>query len=266
MERKMDFWTLEIATKFKNKKDTVKLQKNIIDKFIYECGVHKDYKAQVICGVSNINGKYVRGIYNKQTGTSGRPKKVKDIMEETDFTKMMFGTLNVDWHIHLLVLSSPSETLAQIIKKYVDKNLKVGVTYKKFIDEDKNDIDIEMLFYIAKQSDNVLFYGSGDKRFEYSFRQMYEAMIKQYSNLLFDKRYLMEEDYREKADRKYNEMLKYFSQFYSEEVKKKKEQEYKRKAKARKIAERYDKMAQRDNKVLKKRSIVNSKDVHFLGG
>ena len=75
-------------------------------------------------------------------------EKVKDIMEETDFTKRMFGTLYVGWHVHLLVLSSPSETLAQIIKNYVDKNYNVGVSYKKFKDDEKNDIDIKMLFYI----------------------------------------------------------------------------------------------------------------------
>ena len=33
----------------------------------------------------------------------------------------------------------------------------------KFEDDNKNDIDIGMLFYIAKQSDSILFYGSNDK-------------------------------------------------------------------------------------------------------
>lgn len=265
MERKMDFWTIEIATKFKSKQEVLDLQKNIIDKFSYVCGVHKDYMAQVIVGISNINGKYVKGIYNK-SGKVGNNGKAKDIMEETDFTKRMFGTLKVDWHLHILVLSSPSETLAQMIKEYIDKNWQVGVTYKKFKDDNKNDIDIEMLFYIAKQSESVRFIGNSDKRFKYTFKEMYNEMVRQYSNLLFNKRYLMEENYRKKADKKYNDMLKYFSQFYSEELKKKKELEYKKKAKARKIAERYDEMVQRDNKVRKKRSIVNSKDLHFLGG
>ena len=266
MERKMDFWTIEIATKFKDKEQALKLQKNIIDKFNYLCGVHKDYMVQVIVGVSNINGKYVKGIYNKKTGKSGRPKKVKDMMEETDFTKRMFGTLYVGWHVHLLVLSSPSETLAQIIKNYVDKNYNVGVSYKKFKDDEKNDIDIKMLFYIAKQSDNVVFYGSGDKRFKYTFRNMYEEMVKQYSNVLLDKRYLKDEDYKTKKDLKYNDMLMYFNMFYDEDIKKKKEVDYKKKVRNRKIAERYEQMAQRDNKVLKKRSIASGKDSPFLGG
>ena len=45
--------------------------------------------------------------------------------------------------------------------------------------------------------------------------------------------------YIEKTDEKYNRMLKYFSQFYCEEKKSKKEKAYKEKAQIRKIAERY---------------------------
>lgn len=266
MKRKMDFWTIEIATKFKDKEQALKLQKNIIDKFNYECGIHKDYMAQVIVGVSNINGKYVKGIYNEKKGISGRPKKVKDMIKETDFTKKMYGTLYTDWHIHILALSCPSETLARIIKDYIDKSWNTGVSYRKFKNDKKNDIDIEMLFYIAKQSDNVVFYGSGDKRFKYTFRNMYEEMVKHYSNSLFDKKYVEKEDYRKIKDKKYNDMLKYFNMFYDENIKKKKEQEYKKKVRARKIAERYEQMAQKDNKVLKKRSLTKSKDVIFLGG
>lgn len=265
MERKMDFWTIEIATKFENKKDAIKLQKNIIDKFNYECGVHKDYKVQAIIGVSNINGKYVKGIYNKQTGKSGRPVKIKDVMEETDYTIEMYGTLHTKWHLHILVLSSPSETLAQAIKDYLAKNWNI-VAYKKFIGKGWGDIDIGKLFYIAKQSDVVKFFGSNDKRFKYTFRNMYDAMVKQYSNLLFNKRYVAEKEYREKADKRYNDMISYFSQFYDEELKKEMERRYKEKVKRRKITERYKKMEERDNKVLKKRDLKNDKDVLFIGG
>lgn len=265
MERKMDFWTVEIATKFKNKEQALKLQKNIIDKFNYECGIHKDYMAQVIVGVSNINGKYVKGVYNNKTGKSGRPKKVKDLMEETDYTIATNGTLHTEWHIHMLVLSSPSETLARIIKDYIEKNWNI-VAYKKFIGKGWGDIDIGMLFYVAKQSDNVLFYGSKDKRFKYTFRNMYEEMVKQYSNVLFDKKYLKDEEYRAKKDRRYNNMINYFSQFYDEELKNEMERRYKEKVKRRKIAERYKQKEQKDNKVLKKRSLTKSEDVIFLGG
>ncbi len=265
MERKMDFWTIEIATKFKDKEQALKMHKNIIDKLNYESGNHNDYMVQVIIGVSNINGKYTRGVYNKRAGKSGRPKKVKDIMEETDFTIANYGKLYTEWHIHMLVLSCPSETLAQLIKDYVEKNWNI-VAYKKFIGNGWGDIDIGMLFYIAKQSDIVLFYGSGDKRFKYTFRNMYEEMVKQYSNMLFNEKYKTDEDYRKKVDKKYNDMISYFSQFYDEELKKEMERRYKEKVKRRKIAERYKQKEQKDNKVLKKRSIVSSEDSPFLGG
>ncbi len=261
----MDFWTIEIATKFKSKEKALKLQKNIIDKFKYECDKHKDYMVQAIVGVSNINGKYTKGIYNNRTGKRGKPEKIKDLMEETDFTIANYGKLHTEWHIHMLVLSNPSETLAQVIKNYVEKNWNI-VAYKKFIGNGWGDIDIGMLFYIAKQSDSVLFVGSKDKRFKYTFRNMYEEMAKQYSNILTDERYITDEDYRQKADKRYNDMISYFSQFYDEELKKEMERRYKEKVKRRKINERYEKMAQRDNKVLKKRSIVSSEDSPFLGG
>lgn len=254
MERKMDFWTIEIATKFKNKEDAERLQKNIIDKFYYECNKNKDYMVQAIVGVSNINGKYVNGIYNKKNGKIGRPKKIKDVMEETEIAKQMYGTLNTDWHLHILVLSSPSDTLAQILKKYIEKKLNISV-YRKFVSNAWGDIDIGMLNYIAKQSDSVLFYGSNDKRFKYTFRQVYDEIIKQYGNLKFNEEYITDDNYRAKIDKRYIDMMNYFSQFYSEEVKKKLEQNYKKKVQRRKINERYEEMRIRDekrNKVLKK--------------
>lgn len=262
MERKMDFWTIEIATKFEDKKVLERLQKDIIDKFYYECHKHNDYKAQVMVGVSNINPRYVKGIYNEKTGKRGRPKKIKDLIEDNNINEIVYGNLYTDWHIHILALTNPSETLARIIKEYIDKNWKVNTTYKKFEDDDKNDIDISMLFYIAKQSDSVLFYGSNDNRFNYTFKQVYEESVKRYTNLKFNKRYLIDEEYKNKLDKKYNDMLTYFNQFYDEEKKAKKEKEYKEKVRRRKIKERYNIIE--DNKVLNNRAIMEDNDNCFL--
>lgn len=263
MERKMDFWTIEIKTKFKEKAIVDKLQKDLIDKFNYECSKNKDYMAQVIIGVSNINPRYVIGIYNEKTGKCGRPKKKKDLIKENDLTKIVYGNLYTEWHIHILALTSPGETFARIIKEYIDKKFNVYVSYKKFEDDDKNDIDIGMLLYIARQceSDSILFVGSNDKRFNYTFKQMYEESVKKYSNLKFNKRYLKDEEYRNKLDKKYNDMLDYFNLFYSEEKKTKKEKEYKEKARIRKIAERYDEI---NNKVRKKSSSKNNKYINVI--
>lgn len=266
MKRKMDFWTIEIATKFKDKEHLEKLQKDIIDKFYYECNYkHKDYMAQVVVGVSNINSHYIIGTYNLRTGQKARPKKEKDFLEETDLTKIVYGSKEKDWHIHIFALSEPSETLARIIKNYIDKNWDVDVSYKKFTDDEDNDIDIGMLFYITEQSDSLLFYGSSDKRFKYSFKQLYEENVKRYSNLKFNKKYSNDEMYREKADKKYNEMLKYFSQFYSEEKKAKKEKKYKEKARIRKIAERYEEMKKME-KLIKfgKIAVIKKKNMQGL--
>lgn len=254
MKKKMDFWTIEIATKFKDKEHLEKLQKDIIDKFYYECNYkHKDYMAQVVVGVSNINSHYIIGTYNLRTGQKGRPKKEKDFLEETGLTKIVYGSKEKNWHIHIFALSEPSETLARIIKNYIDKNWDVDVSYKKFTDDEDNDIDIGMLFYITEQSDSLLFYGSSDKRFKYSFKQLYEENVKRYSNLKFNKKYLVNEEYREQEDKKFNDMLDYFNTFYNEEKKKNKELAYKETTRRRKIAERYDEINRRKiiNKVRK---------------
>lgn len=262
----MDFWTIEIATKFNDRKKLDKLQKALIDRFDYEKKKNKDYRIQAIVGISKTNWHYVKGVYNSKSGHSGRSIKEKDLIEETDFTKMIYGKLNTKWHIHILVLSSPSETLSRVIKEYIDKNWDVSVSYRKFKNGFGYDIDIGMLFYIAEQSesDGIMFVGSKDKRFTYTFRNMYNEMVKRYTRLKFDKKYLVNEDYRKNADKKYYDMLDYFNQFYSEELKQKKEKEYKKKAQQRKIAEKYENMNNKennniDNKVLKKRSITKGK-------
>ena len=97
---------------------------------------------------------------------------------------------------------------------------------------------------------------------------MYEERVKKYTRLKFDKRYLTDEKYKEKTDRKYNEMLDYFNQYYDEDKKKKKEADYKRKVRSRKIAERYREMELRDNGniVLKNNYSKSNGYDGFLGG
>ena len=63
-----------------------------------------------------------------------------------------------------------------------------------------------------------------------------------------------------KQMKKYNEMLKYFSQFYSEEKKVKKEKAYKEKARIRKIAERYEEMKVREEVNKVRKNGVNKKE------
>lgn len=258
MERKMDFWTIEVPTKFEDKKQLERLQKALYDKFQAIKGKHKDYMIQAVLGISHTNWHYVKGVYNKKIGGSGRSIKEKDLIEETDITKVTFGNLYTKWHLHILVLSSPSETLAKEIKSYIDKNWDVAVSYRKFKNGKGYDIDIGMLFYIAEQSESesIMFVGSNDKRFDYTFRNMYSEMVKKYTRLKFDKKYLVNEEYRNKADTKYYDMLKYFDTFYSEELRQKKVKEYKAKARQRIIREKYENISSKDNKVLKKRSIT----------
>ena len=54
-------------------------------------------------------------------------------------------------------------------------------------------------------------------------------------------------------------MINYFNTFYDKEKKKRKENKYMKQVKIRKIAERYKIMEERDNKVLKNKSIINNK-------
>ena len=71
-----------------------------------------------------------------------------------------------------------------------------------------------------------MFYGSGDNRFKYSFRNMYEASVKKYSYLKTDLKYISDEDYREAKDKAYNDMVNYFNGFCDVELKCKQEQEF----------------------------------------
>ena len=79
-----------------------------------------------------------------------------------------------------------------------------------------------------------------------------------YTNLKFDKRYIQDEEYHERKDKRYIDMINYFDNYCDNENKKAREKAYKEKVKYRKIKEKYELM-EKTGKVLKKDIVKNNR-------
>lgn len=179
MERTVAFWTIEMSAKLRNKEEGVKFANRFINKFSEICKLNKDYKAQVIIGVSNLNGKLIDSTHYEN-------RKIKRIIS-TDKNKIKkYGKLEQKWHVHILALTHPSETFARHIKDYINKNwcVKAYINYKMIdmkadVKGTKKYIDTDMLLYIAKQSDTIRYYCNKDSNFDgLSFKNLYNEYLR----------------------------------------------------------------------------------------
>lgn len=116
------FCSYEVACKYAEK------LKAAID---YICKVGK-YKCEGVIGVSNIIGKSVKDYYYGKTGKVGKPPIIREVETDDDKIKELnYGVLGENgelgnvyngWHLHVLIVSCPGETVRQKIKKYINKN------------------------------------------------------------------------------------------------------------------------------------------------
>lgn len=229
MNKVLDFWTLDIYMTFKTEKEAKQYVNKLEDKFRNVLENNSEYRIQAVIGASCLNGKRVIDVYSE-----GR-KRIKNI-DYSNEAGVFYGAVNKAWHIHLLVLSEPKETVRRIIKDYIDKNWVKGVkgVYKK-------DADVDMIFYICNQCNIMRYVGAEDKRFKYSLKDLYAEYIKVNNAKRKNKYYINEEDINLKIanEKRFNEMLDYFRSITSERQKAV-EKDYMKKARIRKIKEKYE--------------------------
>ncbi len=201
MQRVLDFWTMDIAVKFKTENEAKLFVNRLEDKFRNILENNADYKIQAIIGASNLNGKKVIDVYSQ-----GR-KRFKNL-DYSDKAELFYGSLYKEWHIHLLVLSEPKEMVRRIIKDYIDKNWCRKVDIKAY----KKDADVDMIFYISNQCSIIRYVGAEDKRFEYSLKNLYSEYIKVNNAKRKSQYYIYDEDniLKDKVESKFNKMLEYF--------------------------------------------------------
>ena len=124
---------IDINHKFYNQEEACKYAKRLVKAIDFICKKGK-YKCSGIISASNIIGKAVVDYYYERTGNVGKPKIIREVITDDEKIKELnygnlgesgeLGNVYVGWHLHVLILSYPGETVRLKIKKYINKNWK----------------------------------------------------------------------------------------------------------------------------------------------
>ena len=124
---------IDINHKFYDQEEACKYAKRLVKAIDFICKKGK-YKCSGIISASNIIGKAVVDYYYERTGNVGKPKIIREVITDDEKIKELnygnlgesgeLGNVYVGWHLHVLILSYPGETVRLNIKKYINKNWK----------------------------------------------------------------------------------------------------------------------------------------------
>lgn len=201
---KLGMSSFDIDIKFKDKDKARRYAKRLIEKIRYICK-KKNWSATAMVCISNTEGNSTY-VHYEHTGKVGRPKKVKEIHPYK-------SNIEVDWHLHILLVSKPSYAFREEIKNYIDKNWYGGMKYKDFdvtklYDKKtyKKNTNIKKAEYFINQADEILFcnYNSnGIVPKGYSLKDLYNTYMKCKTALRYakstgkEKRLALEDKYRD---------------------------------------------------------------------
>ena len=201
---KLGMSSFDIDIKFKDKDEARRYAKRLIEKIRYICK-KKNWSATAMVCISNTEGNSTY-VHYEHTGKVGRPKKVKEIHPYK-------SNIEVDWHLHILLVSKPSYAFREEIKNYIDKNWYGGMKSKDFdvtklYDKKtyKKNTNIKKAEYFINQADEILFcnYNSnGIVPKGYSLKDLYNTYMKCKTALRYakstgnEKRLALEDKYRD---------------------------------------------------------------------
>ena len=201
---KLGMSSFDIDIKFKDKDEARRYAKRLIEKIRYICK-KKNWSATAMVCISNTEGNSTY-VHYEHTGKVGRPRKVKEIHPYK-------SNIEVDWHLHILLVSKPSYAFREEIKNYIDKNWYGGMKYKDFdvtklYDKKtyKKNTNIKKAEYFINQADEILFcnYNSnGIVPKGYSLKDLYNTYMKCKTALRYakstgnEKRLALEDKYRD---------------------------------------------------------------------
>lgn len=124
---------IDINHKFYDQEEACKYAKRLVKAIDFICKKGK-YKCSGVISASNIIGKAVVDYYYERTGNVGKPKIIREVITDDEKIKELnygnlgesgeLGNVYVGWHLHVLILSYPGETVRLKIKKYINKNWK----------------------------------------------------------------------------------------------------------------------------------------------
>ncbi len=253
---KLGMSSFDIDIKFKDKDEARRYAKRLVEKIRYICK-KKNWSATAMVCISNTEGNKTY-IHYGHSGKVGRPKKVKEVL-----LPYRNKCLDIDWHIHILLVSKPSYAFREEIKKYIDKNWYGGKGGNNFDITKLNDkktykknTNIKKAEYFINQAEEILFcnYNSSDEIVipkGYSLKDLYNAYMNsktalRYARSIGNEKRLALED-------KYNDIESFYWNITKEKDKKMVDK-FMKEAQVIKIQDNYD-LRDKNNKVQESYSI-----------
>ena len=249
---KLGMSSFDIDIKFKDKDEARRYAKRLIEKIRYICK-KKNWSATAMVCISNTEGNSTY-VHYEHTGKVGRPKKVKEIHPYK-------SNIEVDWHLHILLVSKPSYAFREEIKNYIDKNWYGGMKYKDFdvtklYDKKtyKKNTNIKKAEYFINQADEILFcnYNSnGIVPKGYSLKDLYNTYMKCKTALRYAKSTGNEK--RLALEDKHRDIMNFYFNITKEQDKKMVDK-FMKEAQLIKIQDNYD-LREKNNKVQENMSL-----------
>jgi|GEM_PF-6287494 len=215
--KKLGISSFDLDMKFKDINEARRYAKRLIEHIRYMCNknANKGWSAQAMVCISNVIGSSSYK-YNEKNGKVGRPKKVR---KYSDYNlKYYNGNMNVDWHMHILLVSKPDYAFREDIKNYIDKN------WLNIVDNEserkavyKKSANINKAEYFIDQCEEVLFCNYNNTNEEmipkgYSLKDLYNAYIKKLSAMVYCGKYIKSNNWaeKEKIDNRYNDIKDFY--------------------------------------------------------
>lgn len=267
-KKKLGIGTIEINKKFGSKEEAFKYAKRLREHIRYICEkkADKGWYAQAMIVISDTRGS-TSYVYYEQNGKVGRPKKK---IKFSDFDiKYYNGNMNIEWHIHLLLVSKPSYAFRNDIKTYIDSNWSnISSIYEKSIFDlnkvesgvYKKHCNIGIADYFINQSSEILFCDynfSNEERLKYSLKDYYSEYLKSESgkrrlyaknrkNQMAEDKYLEE---LERIESKFNIIERYFYNI-SEAQDKKEVETFMKRIQLNKVNINHNKVQENHNRIM----------------
>lgn len=224
-KKKLGISSFDLNKQFKDRKEALSHAKRLREYIRYICkkNANKGWSAQAMICISNTRGNTLFQYY-EHNGRQGRPRKIKSF---SNFDlKYYNGDMNVDWHMHILLVSKPSYAFREEIKKYIDKNWQDikdnddTFDYSKLNQKRrvyKKNTNINKAEYFIDQSDDIFFcnYNFTNEPLipkGYTLKDLYSTYMKSRTAYQYCGKYIKSNNWaeKEKIDNDYNRIKDFY--------------------------------------------------------
>lgn len=256
-KKKLGISSFDLNIRFKDREEAKRYANRLIQFIRDTCkkNADKGWTAEAMVCSSNTKGNTTY-VYYQHTGKAGRPKKVKEVCLPYEN-----NCLELEWHLHILLVSKPLYAFRNEIKKYIDKNwgslkiVKEDFDINKLLENKgvyKKNTNIKKAEYFIDQATDILFCNCNytDEVVipdGYSLKDLYNAYINSRTALIYHRSIKLEK--RLGLEEKYKNIMNFYWDLTKEEDNKL-SQKFIEESRLRKINENYEKIG-KGNKVQK---------------